>query len=146
MFGGMLIRLSKIFSFIILPLAVLSCISTGSISLMKHNDKSYFKEPPSIIEVEGEYILRWQYANPSHGLFSMMADFKISANKLLVYVPITTSSGYMNNKIYHVPILNNEYLNLIKSDSVYWVNPDKELVKIKITPPSKEDLILIERN
>ena len=74
----------------------------------------------------------------------MTPSFKEENNKLLVYIPTTSSSGYLNNQYAYFEIAR-KFHNNIKQDSAFWINPDKSLFKLKITDANKEDLKRIKK-
>ncbi len=123
-------------------LLITACTTTSS--LMEHDSSKFFRHPPSIIKNNNSYFIKWKYADPQIGLFFMTPSFKEENNKLLVYIPATSSSGYLNNQYAYFEI-SRKFHNNIKQDSAFWINPDKSLFKLKITDANKEDLKRIKK-
>ena len=59
---------------------------------------------------------------------------KIKYNKLIFYIPCTSSSGNLRGIVQHEEIVDSNKIRLITEGLVYWEEPDKKLVSIEIKP------------
>jgi hypothetical protein len=121
-------------------LLISGCISSGK-GMIAASDENYFKEFPKIVTHEGKYYLRFRYADKP--LFYMYASTKIQDNTLVLYIPVTTSTGYRAGKLHYQEIGLQEQIKLAKEDAVFWENPGGQLVQLKVEPMNEEDIEMI---
>ena len=117
-------------SFCILTLFITSCFSNhGIVSI---DDKNYFSEPPKIVTTDSRYFLRFVYSDANNIAMYSMTNSKIVGSKLIFFIPVITSTGNAMGKLQYEEIVDDKKIRLIKKGSVYWENPDKKLVPLKI--------------
>lgn len=128
---------------ICLTFLIVGCFSTsGVISL---ENKSYFKEIPKIVIKKDRYFLRFRYSETEKFTFFMMTNSKIKDDKLIFYLPVTTSSGNLKGKLQFEEILTQKKIALIKEGLVFWEEPDKQLIPLKIEN-MEENLDVLEKS
>jgi hypothetical protein len=130
--------MNKLIVLLTASLLITACFSTleGTVSI---DDKSYFSEEPKIVTRENRYFLRFRYSDYP---FYMSADSKIESNKLIFYIPVTTSTGNAKGKLQFEEIISEEKIKLIKEGAVFWQEPSKKLVSLKIED-MKEDFDVV---
>ncbi|MDA3863675.1 MAG: hypothetical protein PF689_07365 [Deltaproteobacteria bacterium] len=107
---------------------ILGCAS-ARISI---NDKEIFMESPKIVVKEDRYFLKFRYAESPKFVFYAMTWSKIQGNKLIFYMPCTSSSGNLRGVVQYEEIVSPDKIDLIKKQSVYWENPENKLIKLVV--------------
>ena len=100
------------------------------------NDPGWFKEGPKMVTRDGRYFFRFRYSEhpDSRFAFFMMAWSTIRNDKLIFYIPVTTSSGNCKGRLQFEEIVSQDKLSLAKKGSVYWMEPDGTLIPLEIKP------------
>jgi hypothetical protein len=122
---------------ILLLVFISGCSNT---SIMSYKDKSYFLESPHIVKVKNKYFLKFQFSDNQnyYPAFAMNTWSKIKNNKLLFYIPATTSSGDRSGIIQYEQIINKKKITLLENNSVYWVEPNNTLIKLQVLNVNNE--------
>ena len=130
--------MNKLIVFFIASLLIIACSSSlkGLVSIY---DKRYFSEEPKLVTKENRYFLRFRYSDYP---FYMSANSKIETNKVIFYIPGTTSTGNAIEKLQFEEIVSEGKIKLIKEGAVFWEEPSKKLVPLKIED-MKEDLAVV---
>jgi len=129
--------MNKLTTLLTASLLITACSTLNSI--VSIDDKRYFSEQPKIVTRENRYFLRFRYSDYH---YYMSADTKIETNKLIFYIAGLTSTGDAKGKLQFEEIVSKEKINLIKEDAVFWEEPSKKLVPLKIED-MKEDLAAV---
>lgn len=139
----MLIKLYRnILCIIIALMSVVACTSSRSISSL--NNKSYFKESPSIVSYQTRYFLRFVYSDESFAFF-MMCESKLKNDSLVFYLPVTTSSGDLRGKTQFQEIIKENEIDIINKKKVFWEEPDGSYVSMEVEIISDEEIELLPK-
>lgn len=119
------------------------CISTRSFVAL--NNKTYFKQPPKIVTKDNRYFMRFVYGDSedSQGFF-MMTWSRIEGDKLIFYLPATSSSGSLRGRVQYEEVKTIEKINRINDHKAFWEEPDGTLIQLPIEPINNEDGSLIQ--
>jgi hypothetical protein len=131
----------KLTLILILLLMIAGCAS-ASISM---NDQDLLMESPKIVTKQGMYFIRFRYAESPSFVFYMMTWSKIRDNKLIFYIPVTSSSGDLRGVVQFEEIVSPKKIDLIKKDLVFWQEPDKKLIPLEIDTMKKSLDVINER-
>ena len=129
--------MNKLIVFITVSLLLTACFTLNSI--VSIDDKSYFSEQPKIVTKENRYFLRFRYSDYH---YYMSADSKIETNKVVFFIAGLTSAGDAKGKLQFEEIVSEEKKKLIKKGAVFWEEPSKKLVQLKIGD-MKEDFDVV---
>jgi len=99
------------------------------------NDSRIFTQPPAIVLRDNNYFIEFKYGKNS---FYFDIASKIQDNKIIFYLPVTTSSGNMHGKLHSDKITDPIIISLIEQGQVFWEEPNGKLIPIMIiTNPVK---------
>jgi len=93
------------------------------------NDAGIFMERPKILEINAEYFLAYRYAAHT---FLMSVDSGIENGNLVFYVSGLTSTGSPGGRAILAQVRDGDRMALIRSNRVFWKEPDDSLVRMKI--------------
>ena len=117
-----------IFPFIIIPLlSIIGCVSPG----ISMHDLGIFSESPKIVTHDGRYFLRFRYGNDER-VFYFITWSNIKNEKLIFYVPATSSSGDPRGRVQFEEIADKGKIDYIRRGEVYWEEPSGDLIPLKI--------------
>jgi hypothetical protein len=108
-------------------------------SIMSFSDRSYFKEPPNIVTKDDRYYLRFVYTDQGSFAYFMMTQSKVRENKVVFFIPSTTSSGKKHGDVQYEEIRNEDKIKLIREKRAFWINPDKTMITLRIAPLDEEE-------
>jgi hypothetical protein len=97
-------------------------------------DPEYFKEPPTIVTIDDKYFLRFVYTDKGSFVYFMATQSRIKGDKLLFYIPATTSSGSKHGQVQFEEIRTDDKIRLIREKLAYWINPDGTTVTLRMGP------------
>jgi hypothetical protein len=99
------------------------------------SDQSFFMEPPTIASKDSRYFIRFRYA----GHYYLTVYTKTQSDTIIFYIPLNTSTGNAQGKLHLQEIKIPAQIALIKKGWVFWENPGKKLLPMKIET-LKEDI------
>lgn len=108
---------------------------------MSFSDRSYFKEPPKIVTKDDRYYLRFVYSDEGSFAFFMMTQSKVREDKVVFFIPSTTSSGKKHGEVQYEEIRSDEKIKLIREKKAYWINPDEKMITLRIEPLNEEEFM-----
>jgi hypothetical protein len=125
------------FIVLIFAFALVACSTQRSV--MSFSDRSYFKEPPKIVTKGDKYYLRFVYTDQGSFAYFMMTESRVKEDRVIFFIPSTTSSGKKHGEVQYEAIENNEKIRLIREKRAFWVNPDETTVTLRVEPLDEED-------
>jgi len=93
------------------------CRPTGIIGL---DDNRFFSERPVIVIQNDRYFVRFRYADREPSPFYMKSTSRIREGKLIIFIPVTTSTGKAGAMLQMDEIHDQDKITLIKQGHVYW--------------------------
>lgn len=130
--------MNQLMGLFITSLLITACSATSK-GIVSIDDKKYFSEEPKIVTKQNRYFIRFRYSDFP---YYMSADSKIETNKLIIYIPGTTSTGNAKGKLQFEEIVSEAKIKLIREGAVFWEEPSKKLVPLKIED-MKEDFDVV---
>ena len=86
-------------------------------------------ESPTIVTKDNRYFIKFRYGKDAF-LFTIQS--KIENDKLILYLPVTTSTGHPGGRVSIQEITESNELALVKSGKIFWEEPDKNLILLKV--------------